>query len=49
MDFIVGFFVGYLCKQIVMYLKKLSEYDWDNRTTYKEDWDWISLNEDDLP
>ena len=50
MDFLFGFFVGYLCKEIVSYLKKLSEYDWNNRTVYKEDWDWLSpIQEDDLP
>ena len=49
MDFILGFLIGYFFKEIVSYLKKLSQYDWDNRSTYKEDWDWISLNEDDLP
>lgn len=50
MDFLFGFIVGYLFKQTVAYLKKLSEYDWNNRTVYNEDWDWISpLQEDDLP
>jgi len=49
MDFILGFLIGYFLKEIVSYLKRLSQYDWDNRSTYKEDWDWISLNEDDLP
>ena len=50
MDFIFGFFVGYLSKEIVSYLKRLSEYDWNNRTVYKEDWDWLSpIQEDDLP
>ena len=49
MDFILGFLIGYFFKEIVSYLKRLSQYDWDNRSTYKEDWDWISLNEDDLP
>ena len=47
MDFIFGFFVGYLCKEIVSYLKRLSEYDWNNRKVYKEDWDWLS--HEDLP
>jgi len=45
MDFIFGFFVGYLCKEIVSYLKKLAnepnKYDWD------KEWDWLS--HEDLP
>jgi len=50
MDFILGFLLGYFLKEIVSYLKRLSQYDWDNRTTYKEDWDWLSpIQEDDLP
>jgi len=47
MDFILGFLIGYFFKEIVSYLKRLSAYDWDNRTAYKEDWDWLS--HEDLP
>jgi len=50
MDFIIGFLLGYFLKEIVSYLKRLSEYDWNNRTVYKDDWDWITpIQEDDLP
>ena len=47
MDFIIGFLTGYLFKEIVSYLKKLSEYDWNNRKVYNDDWDWLS--HEDLP
>tara|TARA_R100000329_G_scaffold62115_1_gene55326 strand:- start:307 stop:453 length:147 start_codon:yes stop_codon:yes gene_type:complete len=48
MDFIFGFVVGYLCKEVFSYLKKLSdgpiEHNWD------QEWDWMTpLQEDDLP
>jgi len=48
MDFLTGFVLGYLCKEIVAYLKKLATGpipgDWD------KEWDWMSpLQEDDLP
>ena len=52
MDFLFGFFVGYLCKEIVSYLKKLSEYDWNNRNYYHKSYTWqddIYMTEDDLP
>ena len=50
MDFLFGFMLGYLCKEIFSYLKKLSNYDWNNRTTYTEDWDWLSrIEPEDLP
>lgn len=47
MDYIIGFIVGYLCKEIYTLLRYLSksettviEYDLD------EEWDWISRPED---
>jgi len=48
MDFLTGFVLGYLCKEIVAYLRKLATGpipgDWD------KEWDWMSpLQEDDLP
>tara|TARA_B100000212_G_scaffold281932_1_gene221987 strand:+ start:8026 stop:8172 length:147 start_codon:yes stop_codon:yes gene_type:complete len=48
MDFLTGFVLGYLCKEIVAYLKKLATGpipgDWD------KEWDWMSpIQEDDLP
>ncbi len=50
MDFITGFVFGYVCKEVVAYLKRLSGYDWDNRNYYDGAYDWdTGLNEDDLP
>tara|TARA_A100001234_G_scaffold218505_1_gene227626 strand:- start:5490 stop:5624 length:135 start_codon:yes stop_codon:yes gene_type:complete len=44
MDFLIGFVLGYLCKEIAAYLKKLStpiQKDWE------KEWDWLS--HEDLP
>lgn len=49
MDYVIGFALGYFCNKLFNFLSKLSQYDYDNRLTYKEDWDFISLREDDLP
>jgi hypothetical protein len=49
MDFVIGFLIGYFLKEIVSYLKKLSQYDWDNRKSWDKEWDFISYQEDDLP
>tara|TARA_B100000131_G_scaffold178205_1_gene171897 strand:- start:1535 stop:1681 length:147 start_codon:yes stop_codon:yes gene_type:complete len=48
MDFLFGFILGYVCKEIADYLKRLAigpvPQDWD------KEWDWMSpLQEDDLP
>jgi len=47
MDFLFGFIFGYVCKEVVSYLKKLSNYDWDNRKSWDKEWDWMS--HEDLP
>ena len=52
MDFLFGFLVGYLFKQAVAYLQKLSTYDWNNRNYYDKSYTWqddIYMSEDDLP
>ena len=49
MDFIIGFLIGYFLKEISTYLKRLSNWDWDNRKSFDKEWDFISLREDDLP
>tara|TARA_A100001515_G_scaffold120726_1_gene103757 strand:- start:33 stop:185 length:153 start_codon:yes stop_codon:yes gene_type:complete len=50
MDFLFGFTLGYFCKEIFSYLKKLSNNNWNNKTTYTEDWDWLSsIEPEDLP
>tara|TARA_B100001113_G_scaffold303309_1_gene263161 strand:- start:1631 stop:1768 length:138 start_codon:yes stop_codon:yes gene_type:complete len=45
MDFLFGFIIGYTCKEVVSYLKKLAnqpvQKDWD------KEWDWLS--HEDLP
>ena len=47
MDYLVGFIIGYICKEIYNLLKYLAssetviiDHDWD------EEWDWISRPED---
>jgi len=47
MDYIVGFLVGYLFKEIASLLNKISQWDWDNRQGYY--FDLEPLTEDDLP
>lgn len=47
MDYIVGFLAGYLFKEVVVMLNKLSKWDWDNREGYY--FDLEPLTEDDLP
>jgi hypothetical protein len=47
MDYVVGFLVGYLFKEVVVILNKLSKWDWDNRQGYY--FDLEPLTEDDLP
>ena len=50
MDFIIGFLLGYFLKEIVSYLKRLSQWDYDNRKSWDKEWDWMSpIQEDDLP
>jgi len=47
MDYVVGFLVGYLFKEVVVMLNKLSKWDWDNRQGYY--FDLEPMTEDDLP
>ena len=47
MDYIVGFLAGYLFKEVVVMLNKLSKWDLDNREGYY--FDLEPLTEDDLP
>ena len=48
MDYIVGFLFGYVVKETFTFLKKLSDWDWQNRITYDGDI-FMPLTEDDLP
>ena len=47
MDYLVGFIFGYFIKETVVFLNRLSEWDWDNRRGYE--FDLEPLTEDDLP
>ena len=49
MDYVIGFALGYLFNKFCILLNDLSNYDFNNRYTYREEWDWIDLREDDLP
>jgi len=40
MDFILGFFIGYFCKEIISYLKKLANNSIDD--SWNKEWDWIN-------
>jgi len=47
MDYFVGFILGYCLKEMLALLKRLSDWDYDNRRTY--DFDIGPITEDDLP
>lgn len=49
MEIFIGFILGYFFKEISSYLRRLSNWDWDNRASFDKEWEWISLKEDDLP
>lgn len=41
MDYIIGFLFGYFLKEISSFIKRISEYDWDNRKSYEKEWDFF--------
>ena len=47
MDYFIGFIFGYFVKETIVLLKKLSDWDYDNRMGYQ--FDFEPLTEDDLP
>jgi len=54
MDYVVGFLLGYFLKEAYQLIKRISDYDWNNRNYYSKayywsDYDYIDLKEDDLP
>ena len=49
MDYFVGFLFGYGFKEAFLFLRNLSEHNWDNRFIHGDDWEVIPLSEDDLP
>lgn len=48
MDYFLGFIFGYFVKECLAFLKRLSDYDWQNRLVYDENI-FMPLTEDDLP
>jgi hypothetical protein len=49
MDFVIGFLIGYFLKEISLFIKRISDWDLSNRSTYDKDWDFFSVHKDDLP
>ena len=49
MDYIVGFLLGFFLKDIVSFIKRVSNQDWDSRNYYDRAYKWLDLDEDDLP
>jgi|TARA_R100001463_G_scaffold45850_1_gene94319 hypothetical protein len=53
MDYLVGFILGLLFKEISTFLKNLNNYDWENRNTFKQAYYWSDYDEEwseeDLP
>ena len=54
MDYVVGFLLGYFLKEAYQLIKRISDYDWNNRNYYSKayywsDYDYMDLKEDDLP
>ena len=47
MDYLIGFLLGYFLKETLGFIKRISSYDWDNRASYKDEWDFLS--HEDLP
>ena len=47
MDYLIGFLLGYFLKETLQFIKRISEYDWNNRASYNKEWDWMSHK--DLP
>lgn len=48
MDYLVGFLFGYFIRESLLFLKRLSNYDWQNRLYYDQDV-FMPFTEDDLP
>ena len=46
MDYLVGFILGLLFKEITNFLKKVNNYDWENRNTFKRAYYWSDDDED---
>jgi hypothetical protein len=48
MDYLVGFLFGYFIKEFLSFIKRISDYDWQNRLAYDQDI-FMPITEDDLP
>tara|TARA_B100001142_G_scaffold231131_1_gene229293 strand:+ start:3809 stop:3949 length:141 start_codon:yes stop_codon:yes gene_type:complete len=46
MDYFIGFLLGYFLKETLQLVKRISQWDLDNRM-YEKEWDLLSR--DDLP
>ena len=46
MDYFIGFLLGYFLKETLQFVKRISQWDLDNRM-YEKEWDLLSR--DDLP
>jgi hypothetical protein len=52
MDYIIGFLLGFFLKDIGIFIKRISNYDWENRNYFDKAYTWsddIYMSEDDLP
>ena len=49
MDYILGFLLGFFLKDIVNFIKRVSQEDWSNRNYYDRSYKWLDLDEEDLP
>ena len=51
MDYIIGFLLGFFLKDIYILIKRISNYDWENRNYFDKAYTWsddIYMSEDDL-
>ena len=46
MDFVIGFLIGYFLKEIISFIKRISDWDLSHRSWDKE---WEFISKDDLP
>lgn len=46
MDYLIGMLIGYFFRNFTNFIEKLSNYNYNN---VSEDWDFFSVEKDDLP
>ena len=49
MDYLIGFLLGFFLKDIVSFIKRVSDQDWYSRNYYNRAYKWLDLDEEDLP